>query len=340
MKTRILTYSKGTWYKKTFSLLVVLMLTSVSFITPSFCDDIYPAKNITWLIPYKPGGGHDISARAISPYLEKQIKKALPKAKGGSILIKNDPAGTGEKAISSLCIAPPDGYLIGSFAGAFLAERYFSKKDYDITKLTYLVRLDEMTSLVIAAKSGPKDWNEIVAASKTRPIKWGVGPFGRGLHVTSIIANEVLNLPAKFIPTGGTAETANALIRGDIQLMTISDDSAKSLLDAGEVKVLLTLDRKNIYPGAVSIQELGHPELVNTTKDHRFLAAPPGLRKETGKVIVEAFQKASSDDEFLAWSKKTGFELSPLYGNDLDRLLKEMMAFYEQKAPLIRKILE
>ena len=166
-----------------------------------------------------------------------------------------------------------------------------------------------------------------------------MGPFGRGLHVTSIIANEALGLPAKFIPFGGTAESINGLIRGDVQLMTISDDSARSLIDAGELRVLVALDKKSAYPGAVSIQDLGHPELVNLTKAHRFLAGPPRLPKDVEKTIARAFQAACQDEGFLAWSKKTGFEFNPLYGRDLEKLLQEMVDFYKEKAPVIKKYL-
>jgi tripartite-type tricarboxylate transporter receptor subunit TctC len=322
-----------------FQLLGLLGLIFVFFCSVAWSEDIYPTKKITWLIPYKPGGGTDISARAISPFIEKNIKKISLKAKGGDIIIRNEPAGAGEKAISTLYKGAPDGYLIGAFAGAFLADKYLSEKDYDVTKLTYLVRLDEMTSLLVTSKSGPKDWNELIAASKIRPLKWAVGPFGRGLHITSIIANEVLGLPAKFIPAGGTAESINALIRGDVQLMTISDDSAKSLIDAGELRVLLVLDKKSAYPGAVSIQDLGHPGLVNLTKAHRFLAGPPGLPKEIKQKLVKAFQAACKDEEFIAWGKKTGFEFNPLYGNHLDNLVKEMTDFYKIKASVIKKSL-
>jgi tripartite-type tricarboxylate transporter receptor subunit TctC len=332
-------FFKGTDRRFFLKSLGLLGLTFVFFCNVAWSEEIYPAKNITWLIPYKPGGGTDITARAISPFIEKQIKKISSKAKGGKILIKNDPAGAGEKAIFALYNAAPDGYTIAAFAGAFLADKYLFEKDYDITKLTYLVRLDEMTNLLVTSKSGPKDWNEIVAASKIKPLKWGVGPFGRGLHVTSIIANEVLGLPAKFIPFGGTAESLNGLIRGDVQLMAISDDSAKSLIDAGELRVLLAFDKKSAYPGAVSIQDLGHPELVNLTRSHRFLAGPPGLPKDIEKTIVQAFQAACKDEEFLAWSKKTGFELNPLYGKDLEKLVKEMTDFYKEKASVMKKYL-
>ena len=309
----------------------------VFFSGASWAEDIYPSKNITWVIPFKPGGGHDLSARAISPFLEKQIKKISPKAKGGSIIIKNEPGGAGEKAVSILYNAPPYGYTIGSLTGAFLVERFLEKKDYDVAKLSFLIRLDEMTRLIVTRKTGPKSWDEIVSASKTSPIKWGVGAFGRDIHVTSIIANAGLDLPAKFIPFGGTAESLNALLRGDVQVVSVSDDSAKTLIDAGEIRVLLSFDKKSIYPGAPSIQDLGHPELVNPTKGNRFLVGPPGLPKNLEKTIVEAFLQACKEEEFLAWCKKTGFEFNPIYGGDLEKLLKEILDFYKEKAPLIKK---
>jgi len=301
--------------------------------------DAYPSKNIAWIIPFKPGGGHDLSARAVSPFLEKHLKKISPKAKEGAFFIKNEVAGAGEKAVRILISAAPDGYTVGSLTGAFLAEKFYDPKDFDVAKLTYLVRIDEMTRLLVVRKSGPKDWNEVVALSKTAPIKWGVAAFGRDIHVTSIIANEALHLSSRFIPFGGTAENMNALLRGDIQMSSVSDDSVKTLLDSGEVRPLVYFDHKSPFPGVPSIQDLGHPELVNPTKGHRFLVAPPGLPKELQKTLVEAFVNACKEEEFLAWSKKIGFEFNLVTGNELDKLVKNLLDFYQEKTPLIKKSL-
>jgi tripartite-type tricarboxylate transporter receptor subunit TctC len=309
----------------------------VFFSGASWGEDIFPSKNITWVIPFKPGGGHDLSARAVSPFLERHLKRISPKAKGGSIIIRNEAGGAGERAVSILYNAPPDGYTVGSLTGAFLVERFLEKKDYDVAKLTFLIRLDEMTRLIVTGKNGPKSWDEIVSASKTGTIKWGVGAFGRDIHVASIIANAGLGLPARFIPFGGTAESLNALLRGDVQMVSVSDDSAKTLIDAGELRVLLSFDKKSIYPGAPSIQDLGHPELVNPTKGNRFFVGPPGLPKNAEKTIVEAFVQACKEQEFVAWCKKTGFEFNLVYGGDLEKLLKEVLDFYKEKAPLIKK---
>jgi tripartite-type tricarboxylate transporter receptor subunit TctC len=309
------------------------------FFDLSWAQDNYPSKNIMWIIPFKPGGGHDLTARAVSPYLERSFKKLSPKAKGGAILIKNEAAGAGERMINILMNASADGYTLGSLTGAFLAEKYLEKKDYDVANLTYLIRLDEMARLLVTRKSGPKNWSEVVALSKSGPIKWGVAAYGRDLHVTSIIANEALGLPVRYVPFGGTAENLNALLRGDIHISIISDDSAKALLDAGEIRPLLSFEKKSSYPGAPSIQDLGHPEVVLPTKGHRFLVAPPGLPKALGNVIVEAFLQANADEQFAAWCKKTGFEFTPVYRDDLDKMVKGLLEFYKEKAPLIKKVL-
>ena len=279
------------------SVLICLIMTGMclsTLLSEARAEDKYPAKNITWLLPYKPGGGFDVFARLLSPYLTKNLKLLSPSAKGGGVIIKNEPAAAGEKAISLLYNAPPDGYTVAAFPGAFLVEQFLTRKDYDLTKLSYLVRLDEMTRVLVTRKAGPKSWQEVVAASKAGPIKWGVGAYGRELHVMSILANEALGLPVKFIPFGGTAENMNALIRGDIQLAAVSEDSAKALIDAGEIRVVLYFGKKSPYPDAVSIQDLGHPELINPTMGERIsggTAEPsPGDRKKYRGSVSEDMQ--------------------------------------------------
>jgi tripartite-type tricarboxylate transporter receptor subunit TctC len=320
--------------------LILTVASLIAFTAPSWGETDYPSKKIIWLIPYKPAGGIDIFARSISPYVEKYLKRMSPKASGGAIIIKNEPAAAGEKSISLLFNAAPDGYTMGSFTGGFLAEQFLTKKDYDITKLTYLIRLDDMTRLLVTRKAGPRNWSDLVAASKLSPIKWGVGAYGREIHIASIVANEALGLPSKFIAYGGTSESLNALIRGDVQIVTVSEDSAKALIDSGELRVLLSFDKKSAYPEATSVQDLGHPELINLTKGNRFLAGPPALPKKVEKSITEAFQRACKDEGFVALSKKTGFEPNAIYNKDLENLLKELMNYYREKAPLIKKRLD
>ncbi len=63
----------------------ILALTTFTNIPSIFAKDIYPANKITFIVPYKAGGGYDIYARSVSPHLSKYLKEVAPGAKGGDI---------------------------------------------------------------------------------------------------------------------------------------------------------------------------------------------------------------------------------------------------------------
>ena len=68
----------------------------------------------------------------------------------------------------------------------------------------------------------------------------------------------------------------------------ISEDSAKALIDAGEIRVVLSF-KKSSYPAAVSVQDLGHQSLLirawenDSLRDRRTFP--------DNKNIVEPFRK-------------------------------------------------
>src|SRR5919106_6069933 len=67
----------------------------------------YPDRPITMIIAYSPGGGTDLVARALAPYLEKYL------GGGAKIVIVNRAGAGGEVGFAALANAPADGYTIG-----------------------------------------------------------------------------------------------------------------------------------------------------------------------------------------------------------------------------------
>src|ERR1700730_9801096 len=74
---------------------------------PAGAGAAYPERPITMLIAYSPGGGTDLVARALAPYIEKNL--------GGDarIVIVNRAGAGGEIGFAALAAAPADGYTIG-----------------------------------------------------------------------------------------------------------------------------------------------------------------------------------------------------------------------------------
>ena len=315
-----------------------LAMNGAAAIPVAFAKDIYPAERITWISPYKVGGGFDLMVRGISPYLTKYLRELSPGAKGGDIMIKDETRAGGQKAYGMVYGARPDGYTIGAFDMAFAADTLMTKLEFDLSRFTYLMRVMTTTRIMVTNKNGFASWAEMVKSSKTKELKWGVGAIGRGLTIDSIIVKETVGIPARFIPWGGTAECMNAMLRGDVQVALVSEDSVKGLLKAGEIKLLTEFTDKSDYPGIPCIKDLGYPDLAEKLGTHRFVIAPPQLNKESGELLIAAFKRALADKDFQAWTAKMDIPLNPLYGDEADKLARRMFVYYQKDLkPILMK---
>jgi tripartite-type tricarboxylate transporter receptor subunit TctC len=294
---------------------------------------IYPSKAIQYIVPKKPGGGYDIIARSTGPYITKYLRSLSPGVAGGGIVVRNEE----RKGYSILYNAKPDGYTIGIIDTSPYVDNLLGVVEVDFTKYTVLHAIASSTKEIVANKKGFNSWNEVFNAQKKDTVKMGVGFFARGNHVCAIIANEKLGTRFKLIPFRGTAECMAALLRGDVETALVSDDSAKPLIDAKEIKVLLSFSDTSEYPGTVNIKDLGHPELIDQISSHRIVVAPPNLEAEPKRLLLSAMKKTCEDPEFVAWANKAKCQIKRIYGADAEKFFMEYVKFYNDMAPLLKK---
>ena len=299
----------------------------------------YPGDKITFIVPYAAGGGYDIFARMISPYLAKYIRAVASVPRGGDIIIRNEPAAAGRKGRSLILHARPDGNTIGIMDTSTITDSIVGEAEIDLTQFTFLQLAVSTTKVVIGSTKGFANWDEVVQALKKEPVKMAVGPFGRANHVSAIVMNETMGTKFKMINFPGTAPSVSALIRGDVQTVIASEDSVKGLVDSKEARVLLVFNEVSKYPGAVTIKELGFPALAEQLSSHRFIIAPPALEKEPQKILMAALKKATADGEFLAWAKKNEVPVRNIYGNEAAKVFLQYKKFYEDNAQILKKYL-
>ena len=305
----------------------------------AFARDGFPSEKITWNCNVKAGGAYDIVARMVTPYLSQYLRELSKGAKGGDIVIKNLFQAGGRQAYSSTFFSKPDGYTIGDFNTAFVTDNLSEKIEFDVNKYTFLARMGVSLRVLLARKDGPKNWNEMVQKGKAKEIKWGASSYGRGHHVVSILVKDAANLPIRLINFPGAVENGNALMRGDIDVAMMAEDSAKGMIDSGDFKVLTVFSEKSDYPGVLSIAQLGYPGLTDPCKLHLFVIGPPGLPKEITDLYIPAFKKVFADKDFLQHLKSLEFILDPVYGADAERMAKNIFKYYEDKAPILKKYL-
>ena len=298
-----------------------------------YAKDLYPSSKIQYLVPQGPGGGYDILARAVTQYIAKYLQTLVPGARGPGIVVRNEE----RKVYNILCNAKPDGYTIGLMDSSIYVDNLLGEAKEDVTKFTFLHAIASGGKVVIANTKGFNSWNEAVNAQNKRIIKMGVGYYSRSNHICAIILNEKVGTKFKLIPFRGTSECLGAMLRGDVDISMVSEDSVKPLIDAKEIRVLLSFSDHADYPEAITIKELGYPEMVDLIAAHRIQVGPPKLAAEPKRLLIEAMKKSCDDPAFMAWAKTRDYEIKRLFGDDAEKFFMKLVKFYNGIAPILKK---
>jgi len=148
----------------------------VALLTPAASAQEFPVRPVRFMIPLAPGGGADITVRAVA--------QKLGAAWGQSVVVDNRPGGTGAIALETVARAQPDGYTIIMISGTHTARRatHRGKLPYDLIKdfapVTQMTQQSYVLVLhpSVAAKSIP----ELIALARAKPGSLTYGSAGQG----------------------------------------------------------------------------------------------------------------------------------------------------------------
>ena len=275
----------------------------------------YPEKTITFIIPYKPGGGFDTYVRALAPIMEKRL--------GVTVVPKNIPGAGGRKGATYLYKSKPDGYRISimNLPGKAIAAIQGKKGvGYDIRKFTWLGQIaSDSYVIAVAGKSKIKSIADLKKLG--RVIKTAGTGKGATSYVVSQIAANILGLKVKLV-TGykGSSGMSIAVIRGDTDIAFFAYRSYSKFAKSGDLRAIAALDEK----GAAA---LGKPGL-SKLRIHRLVAAPPGLPSGIKKTLEDALFASINDAGFKKWAKKARRPLAALKGKASEKLIDELVKFY------------
>ena len=218
----------------------------------------YPDRIIRIVVPFAPGGGTDVIARALAQEMAKDL--------GGSVIIENRPgAGTiiGTQAVAT---SPADGYtlLMGTFANA-VNPSLNAKLPYDAHGAFAPVSLLARSfNLVVVNPASPiKSMADLITAAKAEPGKLTFGTYGTG--TSAHLAGELFKHMAKVnliaVPYKGAAPAITDLIGGQIQVIFTTVASAASLVEGGQLRALAVtlVQRSPAFPQLPTVAETGVP---------------------------------------------------------------------------------
>ena len=180
---------------------------------PAAAQVSYPVKPVRVIVPFAPGGGSDILARAINPKLAEQL--------GQPFVVDNRGGAGGLVGTEIAQKAPPDGYTLITISGSYAANAALYKSSKEpATAVATIVEIGYSPFLVAVHPSIPaRTVKELIAHAKTAKLSYGTGGTGSITHLaTELLA---LNGGVKWlhVPYKASAIALVGLVAGETQFV-------------------------------------------------------------------------------------------------------------------------
>ncbi|KQW56609.1 hypothetical protein ASC92_15990 [Variovorax sp. Root411] len=196
----------------------------------------WPARPVTVVVPFPPGGVTDITARVIAHQLEKKF--------GVAFVIDNRGGAGGNIGAAAVARAPADGYtVLYATQGVLTANPFLYKKpgfdvkaDFVPVGLTYENAHVLTVNPEVPAKTAP----ELVGLAKSKPgkLNYGSSGVGGGSHLFMAYFQYVTGTEMLHVPYKGGGAAMTDLMAGRVDAMLDSIPSAAGQIKAGSLRAL------------------------------------------------------------------------------------------------------
>ncbi|MSQ71485.1 MAG: tripartite tricarboxylate transporter substrate binding protein [Betaproteobacteria bacterium] len=239
----------------------------------------YPTKPLRLVVPYPPGGGVDIMARALS--------ERLARAWGQAVVVDNKPGGGTIIGAEIVARAMADGYTLLLTADTTITSNphAYAKLPYDpigdFAPITMLVRTPQI--VVVHPSIAANTLQELAVLARSKPDEINYGSFGVGSPQHLAFENFKTQTGTKLthVPYKGFAPVILAMITGEVKVTMTSVTLTRPYIQAGKVKALAIgrAERDATMPDVPTLHESGFPGI--DPQNWFGLFAPTGTQRST-----------------------------------------------------------
>jgi len=266
----------------------------------------YPAKAVRLVVPYAPGAGADLHARALAQKMSESI--------GQAVVVENRSGANGALAMEFVAKSAPDGYtLVYALPAQYSVNpAVYPKLPYDpIRDFEPVILAVRAPLLLFAHPSVPaKSVSELIRLAKSQRGALALSSAGGGsaghlcLEMFKIMAGvDILHIPYK-----GAAPSMVDLIAGQAQLSFLAWSTAGIYVKTGRLRVLgITSARRSaVLPELPAIAEtLPGYDITNWYG----IAGPKGMHKPAVTRLNAEIVKAMAAPDLRQTFEKEAIEI-------------------------------
>jgi len=273
-----------------------LLALALPLVTGAAFAQAWPAKPITLIVPFPPGGPTDVASRIVAQKMSASL--------GQSIVIDNRSGASGTVGAAAAARAPADGYTFVTLATpTLLASHLYGPTGYDIFK--NFTPVGSIYDLPIVLVVNPKSLPDVtgvqglIAKAKAEGGKLnytsaGAGSFG---HLTTEQLKTIGKFDMQHVPYRGSAPAVTDLIGGQVPAMFSDLVGVLPHVKAGKLRAIAvgSGQRVSLLPDVKTVAEQGFPGFDATSWGG--LLAPAGTPKDIVERMSAELKKALADKE-------------------------------------------
>jgi len=265
----------------------------------------YPSRPIRMVVPYPPGGGTDITARAMA--------KSVAEILGQPVIIENRPGATGMIGAKNIVASPPDGYsvLFGAASEMAINASLYKNMAYDPRAALEPVSLIATFPLILVTSSGKEPSLErFMERARKFPGSVTYGSIGVGSpqHLAGALLEAVTRTRLIHVPYKGSGPLILDALGGHVDIAISSLPAAVQTINSGELRALAVTSarRSATVPNVPTMAELGYGDYEFNT--WVGVAVPVGTPRPIVTRLNETFLRALANKEVQASFASQGAE--------------------------------
>lgn len=230
--------------------------------TPAPAAEKYPSRPIRMIVPYPPGGGSDLTGRAIGLKLNDSL--------GQTVVVDNRPGATGLIGTELAAKSPANGYTIlladaphTINALVYARQRYDAIKDFEPINLL----ATSPQALLAHPSFSVNTLKELLAMPRAQTEKIAMGSSGlaSGPHMVYEWLKQKTGLTLNHVPYKGGGPSLLDAAGGQIPLVMNAVPAAMPFIQTNRLKTLAITSPKRhaLLPNVQTFQEAGVKDFVS-----------------------------------------------------------------------------
>ena len=278
----------------------------------------FPAKPVTTVVGFEPGGGTDTTARIVAPTLSELL--------GQQVVVENRAGAGGNIAVDYVAKSAPDGYtLVLANVGALAVNPHILRTPYDPLRDLAPVSMAVVfpNVLVVQPDLPVKSVQDYVKLAREKPgVTYASSGIGGAGHLAGELLKEMAKTDIVHVPYKGGGPAMQGFLGRQVDSFFATPISSISQIRSGKARAIATTGAKRdkLMPDVPTVAESGFPgyEALNW---YGYLA-PAKTPKEIIERLSRDIAKALADPKVLAALNKTGVEPLAMTPDEFGRYIQ------------------